>query len=240
MLRHQAPGQSTVPRSFPINGSRSSEHYCWESTEDLGPSVLDFPSRICYGIYHKSEKAKGSPVETFGRLIAERRRALGMTLAALAQQILKADGHPISVPYLGTLEQGRCRPSPGLIPQFAAALNLPEDALYFSLGLLPPDIHGLAHVSHQHILVALQMMRKILSTPDAEQPLEDGLWSLSLSGRQFRFGYCQQMPSSANSSFDGAGFSPLFYRGARVGGGVGARKRAALLRARQEPSSQTA
>ena len=179
-------------------------------------------------------------MESFGRLIAERRKARGLTLAKLAQQILKADGHPISVPYLGTLEQGRCHPSPGLIPQFATALDVPEEILYFALGRLPPDIQELAQASPRQILVALQLVRKILSTPDVERLLEDGLWSLGLFPRQFRFGYCQQVPSSASSGFSGAVVLPLRNRGGTVGGGIGARKRSARLRVHQEPPSQTA
>jgi transcriptional regulator with XRE-family HTH domain len=120
-------------------------------------------------------EAKGSPVESFGRIIADRRKARGMTLANLAQQIIKVDGNSISVPYLGTLEQVRCHPSSGLIPQFATALDIPEDILYFALGNFPPDIQRIPQASHQQILVALQMVRKILSSPDAGQPLEDEL-----------------------------------------------------------------
>ncbi len=109
-------------------------------------------------------------MESFERLIANRRKALGMTLADLAQQIIKRDGYAISVPYLGTLEQGRCHPSPGFIPQFATVLDVPEDILYFALGLLPPDIRELlSQASTQKAVDASQVMRKLLSSPDAQE-----------------------------------------------------------------------
>jgi transcriptional regulator with XRE-family HTH domain len=185
-------------------------------------------------------ETKARQMESFGRMIANRRKARDMTLADLTQQILKADGNPISIPYLGTLEQGRCNPSSGLIPQFAAALDMPEDILYFALGRLPPDIHGIAQASHQNILVALQMVRKILLSPDAEQLQQGEMWSLILSQRQFRFGFCQQAPSFASSGFSGGVVLPLGNSTGTARGSIAARKRATLLRARQEPYSQTA
>ena len=44
-------------------------------------------------------------MEIFGQIIASERRACQLGLKDIAKQILKADGHPISVLYLHDLEK---------------------------------------------------------------------------------------------------------------------------------------
>ena len=85
----------------------------------------------------------------------------------LVPHLLKEGGEPISVSYLGLIEQDRSKPSPGLLPQLSEELGIPEDALYAALGLLPPDIKALlSRASTQQALDAFQVVRKILSSPD--------------------------------------------------------------------------
>src|SRR2546426_1813322 len=95
-------------------------------------------------------------------MIASARNARHMRLKDLTQHILKADGTSISIPYLGLIEQDRFKPSPGLIPQFAAVLDIPEDGLYLALGLLPPDVRKLSSAAtYRQVLDAFQIVRKI-------------------------------------------------------------------------------
>jgi len=86
----------------------------------------------------------------------------------LVTLIHKEDGEPISLPYLGLIEQDRCKPSPWLIPQFVEVLGIPEDALYAALGLLPPDIKVMLSQAstQQQALDAFRVMRKIFSSGD--------------------------------------------------------------------------
>jgi transcriptional regulator with XRE-family HTH domain len=78
---------------------------------------------------------------TFGEIIAEKRRELGLSQRELAARILKEDGEPISGQYLNDLEKNRRNP-PGahLIKQFAEQLSIAADILFLAAGILPPDI----------------------------------------------------------------------------------------------------
>lgn len=106
-------------------------------------------------------------METIGTMIADARKARHLLMKDLVPQLLKEDGEPISLSYLGLIEQDRCKPSPGLIPQLAEVLGIPEDALYAALGLLPPDIKALvSQASTQQALDAFRVMRKIFSSGD--------------------------------------------------------------------------
>ena len=73
---------------------------------------------------------------TFGAIIANKRRELFMTQRDLVAQI-KRDGMPISAAYLNDIEHDRRNPSPELITQFAAVLQIPEDYLTYLAGRFP-------------------------------------------------------------------------------------------------------
>src|SRR5271156_1089430 len=80
-------------------------------------------------------------METFGRMIAGRRKELKMSLNDVAVRVKKADGQKISVQYLSDLEHGKRKPPSDLIiRQLAKILKLPLDALYFAAARYPPDI----------------------------------------------------------------------------------------------------
>ena len=80
-------------------------------------------------------------MESFGRMIAGRRKEFKMSQKDVATRIKKEDGLAISVQYLNDVEHGRRRPPSDLIiRQIARILKLPLDALYFSAARLPPDI----------------------------------------------------------------------------------------------------
>lgn len=82
---------------------------------------------------------------TFGEVIAGQRKAKGLSQKELAARILKEDGKPISPQYLNDIEHGRRNP-PGthLLKQFARALELPEEYLYYLAGELPADLRAVS------------------------------------------------------------------------------------------------
>jgi hypothetical protein len=96
-----------------------------------------------------------------GKSYASERREHRLVLKKIAEQIIKADGYPISVQYLDNLEKDLRTPSPALIPQFAEVLQLPADLLYCALGLFPPDILKSVETRDQ-LLSALQTFRKTI------------------------------------------------------------------------------
>jgi transcriptional regulator with XRE-family HTH domain len=77
----------------------------------------------------------------FGELIVAGRRQANLSQKGLADRIHKADGAPISGAYLHDIEQDRRNPPRDeLIEQFAVALHLPREVLYFAAGRIPPEL----------------------------------------------------------------------------------------------------
>jgi hypothetical protein len=107
-------------------------------------------------------------METFGHIIASERRERELGLKNIAEQIIKADGHQISVAYLDNLEKGLRTPSPGLIPEFARVLQLPVDLLYCALGLFPPDLLEVVETRDQ-LLSALQTFRQAILSHERQK-----------------------------------------------------------------------
>jgi transcriptional regulator with XRE-family HTH domain len=80
---------------------------------------------------------------TFGQIVAEARKKLGLSQKDLAARITKEDGAAISPQYLNDIERDRRNPpSEYLIGQFARELNLAPDYLYYVAGQLPQDLRG--------------------------------------------------------------------------------------------------
>src|SRR5687767_7479669 len=78
---------------------------------------------------------------TFGRAIADARRAKGISQKELAAQIEKDEGGPISPTYLNDIEHDRRSPtSDTLIRRFARILGEEEDYLFVLAGKIPDDI----------------------------------------------------------------------------------------------------
>ncbi len=84
-------------------------------------------------------------METIGRIIANARKAHHLWMKDLL------------------IEQDRCKPLLGLIPQFATVLDIPKDVLYAALGLLPDIRTLLSEATYHQVLHAFHVMRKILS-----------------------------------------------------------------------------
>src|SRR6266851_7441193 len=108
-------------------------------------------------------------METFGHIIARERRERQLGLKNIAEQIIKADGHHISVQYLDNLEKDLRTPSLGLIPEFARVLQLPVDLLYCALGLFPPDLLEGVETRDQLLSALLVFRQAILSREGQRQ-----------------------------------------------------------------------
>jgi transcriptional regulator with XRE-family HTH domain len=101
---------------------------------------------------------------SFGRTLADARRQAGLSQRELAARILKDDGEPISPQYLNDLERDRRNPpSPTLLKQFAAALNLPTDYLDFLAGQLPDDLRS-GNYAPEEVAAAFHAFRRSLGS----------------------------------------------------------------------------
>ena len=79
--------------------------------------------------------------QTFGRAISSARKSKGWSLRDLAERVLREDGTPISVQYLNDIEHDRRSPSSDrMVRQFAEALGISGDWLYYLAGRFPEDV----------------------------------------------------------------------------------------------------
>lgn len=102
--------------------------------------------------------------KTFGQIIAEARKALGISQKDLAGKILKEDGSPISPQYLNDIEHDRRDPpSEFLIDQFAKHLKLSKEHLIAAAGRWPADLRNkLAAADPKKVEEAFTAFRKVL------------------------------------------------------------------------------
>jgi transcriptional regulator with XRE-family HTH domain len=78
---------------------------------------------------------------TFGQIIAEARRKLGLSQKEVAERIKKEDGGRISPQYLNDIERDRRNPpSEFLIAQLAKELKLSNDYLILAAGTVPAEL----------------------------------------------------------------------------------------------------
>jgi len=101
-------------------------------------------------------------MSTFGKTIAEARKALGISQKELAAQIKKEDGQPISPQYLNDIEHDRRNPpSEPILEQLAKELKLSKDRLLLAAGTLPEDLRELAAAEPEKAERALRAFRKV-------------------------------------------------------------------------------
>jgi transcriptional regulator with XRE-family HTH domain len=80
-------------------------------------------------------------MRTFGDVIAQARKKAHLTQRQLAAQIKTEQGKAISGPYLNDIEHNLRHPPRGyLLEQFAHALDVDVDLLYFLAKQLPSEI----------------------------------------------------------------------------------------------------
>jgi transcriptional regulator with XRE-family HTH domain len=82
-----------------------------------------------------------SKIKTFGTVISEARKALGLSQKEVAAQVHKEDGEPISPQYFNDIERDRRNaPSQHLILELARVLHLNPDYLFALAQAWPVDI----------------------------------------------------------------------------------------------------
>lgn len=101
---------------------------------------------------------------SFGRVIADARKSLGLSQRDVASRIKKEEGGTISPQYLNDLERDRRNPpSDFLISQFARELKLPQEYLHFVAGEFPAEFRGMA-AAPDRVEDAFRAFRKSLKT----------------------------------------------------------------------------
>src|SRR5439155_24170381 len=100
----------------------------------------------------------------FGQIIADARKALGISQKELAERIKKEDGEPISPQYLNDIERDRRNPpSEYLITQLAKELKLSKTYLLAAAGTLPQDLQQIVVDSDpKDVERAFQAFRKTI------------------------------------------------------------------------------
>jgi transcriptional regulator with XRE-family HTH domain len=99
---------------------------------------------------------------SFGQIIAQQRKNLGISQKQLAERIKKEDGEPISPQYLNDIERDRRNPpSEHLIAQLARELRLSKDYLLGAAGTWPQDLKKILSDSDPLVVErAFQAFRK--------------------------------------------------------------------------------
>ena len=103
-------------------------------------------------------------MKTFGQIIAEGRKALGISQKDLAGKTHKEDGQPISPQYLNDIEHDR-RDPPGefIIKQLAKNLKLSKEYMMAAAGQWPADLRNkLAGSDPKKVEEAFTAFRKVL------------------------------------------------------------------------------
>ena len=103
-------------------------------------------------------------MSTFGRIIADARKALGMSQKELAARTCKEGGDSISPQYLNDIEHDRRNPpSEFIIEQLAEHLRLSKDHMIAAAGLWPTDLREkLPQSDPQQVEKAFTAFRKVL------------------------------------------------------------------------------
>lgn len=97
--------------------------------------------------------------KTFGRTISEARKAKEWGLKDLAALVLREDGAAISPQYLNDIEHDRRSPSSDrMVQQFAEALEIDPDWLYYLAGRFPEDVRQ-KKLSEKEVIQAMLAFR---------------------------------------------------------------------------------
>ena len=98
--------------------------------------------------------------KTFGSVISAARKAKGWALKDLALRVLREDEDPISPQYLNDIEHDRRSPSSDrMVQQFADALGIDPDWLYYLAGRFPEDVRD-KKLSEKQVADAMVAFRR--------------------------------------------------------------------------------
>lgn len=100
--------------------------------------------------------------KTFGTFISSARKRRGLSQKQLADSIEREEGGTISPQYLNDIEHDRRSPSSDhMVQQFARALKLDADTLYYLAGRWPADLRQ-ANLSTQSVQKVMAAFRRTL------------------------------------------------------------------------------
>jgi transcriptional regulator with XRE-family HTH domain len=100
-----------------------------------------------------------SDATSFGKAISQARKELEWSLKDLAAKVLREDGEAISVQYLNDIEHDRRSPSSDrMVQQFAEALDIDKDWLYYLAGRFPEDVRD-KKLSEEEVAKAMLAFR---------------------------------------------------------------------------------
>ncbi len=100
--------------------------------------------------------------KTFGSAISEARKAKGWALKDVAARVRREDDDAISPQYLNDIEHDRRSPSSDrMVQQFAEALGIDRDWLYYLAGRFPEDVRD-KNLSQKQVSEAMVAFRKNL------------------------------------------------------------------------------
>ena len=104
------------------------------------------------------------PSKSFGQIVSEKRKELGISQKELAEATKKEDGASISAQYLNDIEHDRRdAPNEFIIGQLAKNLKLSKEYLTTAAGLWPQDIRDrLAAADPKKVEEALTAFRRVL------------------------------------------------------------------------------
>jgi transcriptional regulator with XRE-family HTH domain len=134
---------STVPAykyglSRPFGSKRRPQA---STTKDLLTRIP--PVVRCSAYQRNTGVAMAANEKTFGGAISEARKAKGWALKDLASRVLREDEEAISPQYLNDIEHDRRSPSSDrMVQQFADALGIDRDWLYYLAGRFPEDVRN--------------------------------------------------------------------------------------------------
>lgn len=107
-------------------------------------------------------------MKTFGQVITEARKKVGLTQKEVAERLRRGDGRKVLPPYLNDLEHDRRYPPENeVIEQLAKILKLSPDVLYFYAKRVPADVSRDAGDSE--VEAAYQAFRRVLEAPGKGQ-----------------------------------------------------------------------
>ena len=96
---------------------------------------------------------------TFGHAISRARKDKEWALKDLAARVLREDGEAISPQYLNDIEHDRRSPSSDrMVQQFAEALEIDPDWLYYLAGRFPEDVR-MKRMSENEVVQAMVAFR---------------------------------------------------------------------------------
>jgi len=88
--------------------------------------------------------------ESFGKVISDARKRLGLSQKEAASSLYKEEGGTISPQYLNDIEHDRRNPpADHILQQLAKLLDINKDNLYFLAGQIPSDLRDTTYKPEQ-------------------------------------------------------------------------------------------